>query len=104
MRSVIDEIASAEKQAEEIRQNAASEAREMIVHAREEAIRALTVLENEERETTQTEIEAARQEGEKLSAEMIQKLALEADELCARANTRLDKAISYLVNKVTKPA
>ena len=104
MRSVIDEIAAAEQRAEEIRLTAASDARDMMTKAREEAQHALAAVESSERELAQTESESARQEGERLSGEMIAKLEQETDQLCARAQSRLDTAVSYLVDKVIKTA
>ena len=104
MRSVIEEIANAEQQAEEIRQNAALQARERTLQAKEDAKKALSQLENEARETLQAEQEKAKLEGERLSSDMLAQLEQEADALCANANTRLDKAVSYLVDKVTKTA
>ena len=104
MRSVIEEIANAEQQAEEIRQNAALQARERTLQAKEDAQKALSQLESEARETLQAEQEKAKLEGERLSSDMLAQLEQEADALCANATTRLDKAVSYLVDKVTKTA
>lgn len=104
MRSVIDEIAAAEQHADEIRLSAASGARETIAKAREDAQTALAQLEETERETTRTELELARQEGEHLSKQQLKKMELEADELCARAQERIGEAVRYLVDKVLKTA
>ena len=104
MRSVIEEIANAEQQAEEIRQNAAIQARERTLQAKEDAQKALSRLEEEARETLQAELDKAKLEGERLSGNMLAQLEQEADALCSNANTRLDKAVSYLVDKVTKTA
>ncbi|MEN6635328.1 MAG: hypothetical protein ABFC56_05735 [Clostridiaceae bacterium] len=104
MRSVIEEIAKAEQQAEEIRQNAAAQARELTLQAKEDAQKALSRLESEERETLQAELEQAKQEGERLSSEMRAQLEREANALCENATNRLEKAVSYLVDKVTKTA
>ena len=104
MRSVIEEIANAEQQAEEIRQNAALQARERTLQAKEDAQKALSRLEEEARETLQAELDKAKLEGERLSGNMLAQLEREADALCSSANARLDKAVSYLVDKVTKTA
>ena len=104
MRSVIEEIANAEQQAEEIRQNAALQARERTLQAKDDAQKALSRLEEEARETLQAELDKAKLEGERLSGTMLAQLEQEADALCSGANTRLDKAVSYLVDKVTKTA
>lgn len=104
MRSVIEEIANAEQQAEEIRQNAALQVRERTLQAKEDAQKALSRLEEEARETLQAELDKAKLEGERLSGNMLAQLEQEADALCSNANTRLDKTVSYLVDKVTKTA
>ena len=104
MRSVIEEIAQAEQRAEDIRTAAAADARESIQKAREDAQLALARMEEQAYDTAQRELEAARIEGERLSAEIRQRMEREANELCARANTRLKQAISYLVDKVSKTA
>ena len=104
MRSVIEEIANAEQQAEEIRQNAAIQARERTLQAKEDAQKALSRLEEEARETLQAELDKAKLEGERLSGNMLAQLEQEADALCKSANERLDKAVSYPVDKVTKTA
>jgi vacuolar-type H+-ATPase subunit H len=104
MRSVIEEIAAAEQRAEEIRINAAAQARELTLLAREDAQAALFVLESEERDALQTELETAKLEGERLSGELLLRLQQEADALCAHATVRLNKAVTYLLDKVTKTA
>ena len=104
MRSVIEEIAAAEQQAEEIRQNAATQARELTLKAKDDAQQALSRLESEARASLQTELETAKQKGERLSAELGEKLEQEADAACAAANAKLAKAVSYLLDKVTKTA
>ena len=104
MRSVIDEIAAAEQQAEEIRLSATAEAREMTQKAREDAKAALAALELAQRDEEQTQMERARGQGEALSKGMLLKLEQEADELCARAQSKLPEAVAYLLNKVTKTA
>ncbi len=104
MRSVIEEIAAAEQLAEEIRQNTSVQARELTLNAKDDAQQALSNLESDERVRLQAELEAAKQQGEDLSAELLSKLSQEADALCAAANAKLPDAVSYLLDKVTKTA
>lgn len=104
MRSVIDEIAAAEQMAEQIRLASAANLREQTLKAREDAQHALSELEKTERAEAQVQLEHERVEGEQLAGELLAKLEQEADALCARAEERLDKAVTYIVNKVTKPA
>lgn len=104
MRSVIEEIAAAERQAEETRQNAAAQARELTLKAKEDAKGALSQLESDARTALQAELETAKQEGERLSGDMRVRLEQEADTLCTQATGRLGQAVSYLLDKVTKTA
>ncbi len=104
MRSVIEEIAQAEQQAEEIRQNAAVQARDLTLKARQEAEQAIASLENDARAELQAELETAKQQGEKLSSELLNQMEQEAKEVCANAAGRLNQAVSYLMSKVTKTA
>ena len=104
MRSVIEEIAAAEQQAEEIRQNAAVQARELTLKAKDDAQQALSKLESDAHARLQAELETAKQQGESLSSELVGKLSQEADALCAAANAKLPDAVSYLLDKVTKTA
>ena len=104
MRSVIEEIAIAEQQAEEIRQNAALQARELTLKAKQDAEEALAKLENDARATLLAQLETAKQEGEHLSNELLAKMEREADATCLTASGKLDKAVDYLLHKVTKTA
>lgn len=104
MRSVIDEIATAEQQAEEIRQNATVQARDLTIQAKEGAQSALAALENQEREALLSAVEAAKLEGERLAETLRTQLEQETDALCACASEKLDQAVSYLLDKVIKTA
>ena len=104
MRSVIEEIALAEQQAEEIRLNAALQARELTQKAKQNALDALTSLEGEERAALSATLETAKQQGERISKELAAQMEQEADAACKAAEAKMDQAVSYLLNKVTKTA
>lgn len=104
MRSVIDEIAAAEQKAEEIRLSAALDAREAVNRARESALSAQVRLEETQRDKSLSQLEQARIEGECLSAQQLEKMEREAQELCSKAEGKLGEAVRYLVDKVLKPA
>lgn len=104
MRSIIDEIATAEEQAEQIRQNAAVQAREMTAKAREQAERALHETAELERSKTETELEQSRMQGEQIAKEAVASFEREAQELCARAEGKIDRAVVYIVEKVMQTA
>ena len=104
MRSIIDEIATAEERAEQIRQGAAAEARERVLKAREDGETALVNLAQQERAKTEAELKAAQKQGEQLAADEITTMVREADALCARAGERADRAVAYLLEKVIQSA
>ena len=104
MRSVIEEIAQAEQQAEEIRQSAAVQARELTQKARQDAVESLAKLESDERVALASALETAKQQGEQISGELLKQMEREADAVCKAASAKLDQAVSYLLNKVTKTA
>lgn len=99
MRSIIDEIATAEEQAEQIRQSAVQQAREETAKAREQAEQALSALAAKERETTERMQKETKQMGEQSAKETLDGMIREADALCARANQNVDRAVAYLVDK-----
>ena len=104
MRSIIDEIAAAEEQAEQIRANAALQAREETAKAREQAQQALAALAAQEREASENMRANAQSQGEQRAKETLAGMIREADELCARADGRVESAVAYLVDQVTKSA
>ena len=104
MRSVIEEIASAEQQADEIRQSTTVQARELTLKAKEDAQASLTKLENAARISLQSELDTAKQQGEHVSADLLAKLEQETDAICKKANGKMDQAVAYLLDKVTKTA
>lgn len=104
MRSIIDEIATAEAQAEQIRQTAAAQAREQISNARDFAEQALVALVAQEREETESAMGEAVKQGERVAQETQVRMEREADAICARAENKIEQAIAYLVEKVIHPA
>ena len=104
MRSIIDEIAQAESQADQIRQEAAAASRELMQKSRAEAEQALVNLEAEERETTRLALEKAEQDGKALAESIEKELSDAADAQCETARGRLDSAVNYLMQKVQEIA
>lgn len=99
MRSIISEIEQAEAKAEEIRQNAASQAREQIAQAKAKAEDARGSLIERERKKTEAAVIEANGRGTEQARQRLGEMAAEADALCARARGRLDQATAYLVEK-----
>ncbi len=104
MRSIIDEIAAAEQQADEIRLQATADARERIGKANEAASEALAALDKAEREITREALSNAERDGEAAAERMRQDMEAEASALCAAAQTRLDAVQDYLLQKVQSRA
>lgn len=104
MRSIIEEIANAETQADSIRQSAAAEARELIQNTKNELEQAQAALELDERETTRAKLAEAEQSGKALAEDMLRELGESADAQCSAARARLDEAAAYLLRKVQEIA
>ncbi len=100
MRSIIDEIAQAEGQADEIRRQAVAAGRERIAAVREESEKALAAMDETERDALRDALETAEREGEAEAKTLLASLHQEADALCARAEARLDDTVDYLLNRV----
>ena len=100
MRSIIEEIAAAEQQAEDVLKDAASKNREFLVQARDQAERALALAEEDERVKTEQALLEANARGEAAEKETLADMAKQADDLCEKAKSRVDVAIKYLVDKV----
>lgn len=104
MRSIIDEIAEAEKQADEIRATAVNQGREQIAAANGAAAKALEELEASEREKTRQALMDAEQQGEQAAQEMKRRMSQEADTLCKNAEAHLTETVDELMNKVRRLA
>ncbi|MGN0784074.1 MAG: hypothetical protein ACI4MR_00260 [Candidatus Aphodomorpha sp.] len=104
MRSIIEEIAHAETEAEAIRQSAAAESRELIQKARADAEQETARLAEQEREKTRTALEKAEEDGKQLAQTIQQDLLAAADAQCSNAQQRVDEAIHYLMQKVQEIA
>ncbi len=104
MRSIIDEIARAEQQADEIRASAAAKSREQVLAATEEAARALTQLDADAREELRAALERAERDGEALSKRLTDGYEAEADALCAQAGDKARTAVDYLLKRVQEIA
>lgn len=104
MRSIIDEIAAAEQQADEIRAAAATDAREQTLAATEEVARALEQLDADAREQLRAALEKAERDGEALAKRLADGYEADADALCAQAEGMVKAAIDYLLKKVQETA
>lgn len=102
MRSIIEEIAVAEQEAEEIRRSAVASAREKTAKASDEAEAALKDLHEEQRLAMADALKQAELDGEQLAKGLADSMDAAADAACAAAEQRLDDTVSYLMRKVRK--
>lgn len=104
MRSIIDEIALAEEQADQIRQEAVSAARELLAASRVGAEEIYAHTEEEERDKMREAIAKAEEEGRQQAETILQELSNAADVQCEAARLKLEEAVSYLLQKVQEIA
>ncbi len=71
MDSMIEKIRGAEQQAEDIRAQAAADARDMVARAREEAAERLVAAAESERQKTRDALSQAETEGKTLSGQVL---------------------------------
>lgn len=100
MRSIIDEIAQAEEQAEQIRQDAAAAARELLASSKMSAEQEYAHVEEQERIKMRDALDQAEAEGRNQAETVLKELSEAADILCENAQLHLDDAVEYLLKKV----
>ena len=100
MDSMIDKIRAAEQRAEDIRAQAATDARDMAARAREEAAERLTAAAESERQKTREALQKAEEDGKLLSAQVLSaaREGVAREEAAARA--KLPDAVAYLMERV----
>ena len=100
MDSMIDKIRAAEQQAEDIRAQAVTDARDMAARAREEAAERLAAAAESERQMTREALAKAEEDGKVLSEQVL----AQAREIVAReeaaARQKLPEAVAYLMERV----
>ena len=100
MDSMIDKIRAAEQRAEDIRAQAATDARDMAARAREEAAERLTAAAESERQKTREALQKAEEDGKLLSVQVLSaaREVVTREEAAARA--KLPDAVAYLMERV----
>ncbi len=104
MRSIIDEIASAEEQAAQIRQQAAVAAREALAAAQEEADARLGDQAEAGRAALREAAQRAEREGSMLSQMVLAQGKEQAQAQCNAAKENLPQAVAYLIGRVVSTA
>ena len=100
MRSFINEISTAEQEAERIRQTAVMKAKDMISAAGVEAAETLEKLKEKDHQDLKAALEKAEAEGEAEAVSLGAEFEGKADTICRKANEKLDDAVTYLLNKI----
>ncbi len=100
MRSFINEISTAEQEAEKIRQTAVMKAKDMISAAGVEAAESLEKLKEKDHQDLKSALEKAEADGEGEAAGLSAEFERKADQICRKANEKLDDAVTYLLNKI----
>jgi len=100
MESMIDKIRAAEKQAEDIRAQAATDARDMAVHAREEATERLAAAAEAERQKTRDALAQAETEGKELAQQVLSQARETVAKEEAAAREKMAQAVAYLMERV----
>ncbi len=100
MDSMIDKIRAAEKQAEDIRAQGLTDARDMAARTREEAAERLAAAAEEERQKTREALQKAEEDGKVLSEQVLDaaRQVVAREEAAARA--KLADAVAYLMERV----
>ncbi len=91
MRSIIEEIADAERRAEEIVKTAAVQSRDLLVQTREQAEQALVRADAEEKSLTEEALLQASARGEAQAAETLARMEQEADGLCGQSEVQIGR-------------
>ena len=100
MDSMIDKIRAAEKQAEDIRAQAVTDARDMAARAREEAAERLAAAAEAERQKTRAALVKAEEDGKALSEQVLAKARENVAREEAAARAKLGDAVTYLMERV----
>ena len=100
MRSFIDEISRAEQEAELIRRDAMTRAKEMVSETGVKAAESLERLKEEERARTKSAVEKAEIDGEAKAADLLAGYEKQAEDVCLKAEEKLDDAVAYLLNRI----
>ena len=100
MDSMIDKIRAAEKQAEDIRAQGLTDARDMAARAREEAAERLAAAAEAERQKTREALWKAEEDGKALSRQVLEKARETVAQEEAAARARLPEAVAYLMERV----
>lgn len=100
MASIMERIAEAEKQADAILEEANRTARERVTQAKNDAEEALTAADASERQKTADALLRAREEGERIAAQVTARAKAETDLLHSQAAGNVAEAVASLMERI----
>ena len=100
MTSIMERIAEAEKQADAILDEANRTARERVTQAKNDAEEALAAADESQRKQTADALLRAREEGERIAAEVTAKAKSETDALHESAVRNVGEAVASLMERI----
>ena len=100
MASLMEEIRTAERSAEKVRQDALQTIKEKAGAFKAASEAELQELVRNEREESAKAVDAAEKEGEEMTRKILGDLAEAAEKECERADAHMDKACDHILKKV----
>ena len=100
MTSIMERIADAEKQADAILEEANRTARERVTQAKTDAEAALAEADEQQRRETADALLRAREEGERIAAQVTADAKAETDALHAKAALNVSDAVASLMERI----
>lgn len=100
MTSIMERIADAEKQADAILEEANRTARERVTQAKNDAEEALASADESERQQTADALLRAREEGERIAAQVTAKARSETDAMHESAVRNVEDAVASLMERI----
>lgn len=100
MTSIMERIADAERQADSILEEANRTARERVTQAKNDAEEALSAAEEAQRGETAAALLRAREEGERIAAQVTAQVKAETDMLHEKAAKNVPEAVASLMERI----
>ncbi len=100
MQNMLERITAAEQQADQMLEQAGTQARELIARTKAEAETAVTDAQAEERSKTAAALAAAERQGEQEAAGILAEVRSEIESVRTAAQKKLPDAVSYLMERI----
>lgn len=100
MQNMLERIAAAEKQADQILEQANAEAKELIARTKSECADAVEAARTEEMKKTADAVEKAERDGESLADGILADVRAEIEAVTHTALKKIPDAVSYLMERI----